>query len=679
MSDRSAGVNRSAAPGGSAGDGALHRQMLEKIAPPSMLIDEAHRAIHLSDSAGRYLLSSGGPVTTDATELVRQELRFDLSTALHKAFEHNQGTFCAPIPVQFGPTSCHVSLYVKPVSQDENPARYALVLFMESGAEGTEQGVMQQLTERAPIGDGVQRLQEELRTTQSRLRATREESAAVTEELRAANEELQSINEEYRSTSEELETSKEELQSINEELQTVNSELKLKLETVSQSHSDLQNFMAATDVGTLFLDPSLRIKRFTPRIADLFNITESDEGRSITDFTHQLHYDDMANHARAVIADLAPLEKEVESLAGGFYLVRMRPYRTVEDKIDGVVVTFVDITGRRKAEDALLTSQEQLRQEMRLVELSRAPIFVWDFDDGIVQWNRGSEELYGYSRHEALGREKEVLLQTSVPGSSFQALRASLLTNGTWSGELIHRAKDGHFLTVESQIELATIGSRRLVLESTRDITDRKRWDRRQQLLLRELSHRVKNTLTVVQAMVRQTWRTAKSNEDFLERFEGRLLSLSGAHNLLVDTLWKGAELGALARNQLKAYFGGEREPIHISGESVTLPPEMATPFGLILHELATNAAKYGALSTKQGTVTLNWEVSERNNERRLLVIWKELGGPTVTMPDQRGFGSTLIEKGLPTATVMHDFLPQGVECRIEVPLTESNHGEVSD
>ena len=137
--------------------------------------------------------------------------------------------------------------------------------------------------------------------TQRRLRTVREESESTNEELRAANEELQSINEEYRSTSEELETSKEELQSINEELTTVNTELKLKLETISRAHSDLQNLMAATDFGTLFLDTGLHIKLFTERVTDIFSITKADEGRPITDFSHQLKYDDLIKDIRAVL------------------------------------------------------------------------------------------------------------------------------------------------------------------------------------------------------------------------------------------------------------------------------------------------------------------------------------------------------------------------------------------
>ena len=207
----------------------------------------------------------------------------------------------------------------------------------------------------------VSGLREDLTLAQDQLRSSRQDYEATNEELRAANEELQSINEEYRSTSEELETSKEELQSMNEELQTLNAELKAKLDDTTRANSDLQNLMAASEGGTLFLDSQLRIRRFTPRIADLFNIAPGDEGRLITDFTHKLKYDSLAEDVGAVLRGLALIEHEIESSDNEWRLMRIRPSRRVDNRIDGVVVTFVDVTPVRRAQCALRAMDQRFR------------------------------------------------------------------------------------------------------------------------------------------------------------------------------------------------------------------------------------------------------------------------------------------------------------------------------
>src|SRR5262245_812649 len=328
-------------------EAAAHRRAIEQVAPPSILVDEAHRVVHLSDTAGRYLLPSGGPLSADLTELVRPELRFELRSALHRAFEQRRPTLSLPVRVRLNSATHPLQIQIKPL-EESGEWRRAIVLFIEGDAVAEALSGEQQVTDET-----MRHLKEELEITQQRLRTMREDSDAANEELRASNEELQSINEEYRSTSEELETSKEELQSINEELQTVNSELKSKLELISRANSDLQNLLAATDFGTLFLDSGLHIKRFTDQVKELFSITTSDQGRPITDFAHQLEYDDLVKDARTVIADLTPVRREVHSRKERWYDLRMRPYRTVEDKIDGVVITFVDVTERRSMEEQL--------------------------------------------------------------------------------------------------------------------------------------------------------------------------------------------------------------------------------------------------------------------------------------------------------------------------------------
>jgi two-component system, chemotaxis family, CheB/CheR fusion protein len=329
---------------------AEHRLLLEEIAPPSLLVDEAYNVLHLSETVGHYLKPTGGAFSSDATRLVRPELQAELSTALARAFVSGLAVRTRPVMVQFNGTSRPVSLLVHPASRHGR----ALILFLEESeltiaASESHNG--------ASKGEPTQ-AESELHLARKRLQSMREEYETTVEELRAANEELQSTNEEYRSTMEELETSKEELQSINEELHTVNQELKSKVEETMLAHSDLQNLFVATEIATLFLDRELRIKRYTPTAAELFNLMPADQGRPIGHLRANLTYPDLEADARRVLAKLTPIEREVPGEADGWFLVGLRPYRTVEDHIDGVVITFVDITTNKQHEQALRAAKE---------------------------------------------------------------------------------------------------------------------------------------------------------------------------------------------------------------------------------------------------------------------------------------------------------------------------------
>jgi two-component system CheB/CheR fusion protein len=530
--------------------GVEHRQALEALAPPSMLIDEGHRVLHVSETAGRFLLQPGGPLSTLAVDLVRPELKLDLQAGLHRAFEQEQPTLTLPLTVQFNGITNQVSLFVRRIKKD-GVSPTALVLFLEAGPAKPHGDEISISTEGSD-SQLVAQLRTELSTTQAHLRTSREQYETITEELRASNEELQSINEEYRSTAEELETSKEELQSINEELQTLNNELKLKLDAVSRAHNDLQNLMSSTDVATLFLSPNLRINRFTPRLTDLFSVTVGDEGRPISDFTNRLEYAQLSADAKRVLADLTSVERTIRSLDGRWYLMRMRPYRTIDDKIEGVVVTFVDVTERQEAEA---------------------------------------------------------------------------------------------------------------------------KWEARQKLLLGELSHRVKNSLAVVQSIVTQSLRSSGASQQAQDTISSRLHAVAKSHDLLVSNEWKGADLTAIARDQLGVHMGQDSSRVRLEGPPVYLSSEQATPFGLFLNELATNAAKYGALSTPTGLVTVTWEVIQADRGHRLRLVWSEQGGPLVNPPKADGLGSYLINQGLPDAQVEREFRRQGVLCTIELPLQLSERG----
>jgi two-component system, chemotaxis family, CheB/CheR fusion protein len=526
---------------------ALHQRALEVTAPPSILVDRGHQIVNMSEDVGRFIQPSGGQLRNNITELVRPEFRFDLRAALHRAFEHNQPSLTPPIPVRFNGTPHRVFLQVRPITLEQDHLRQAVVFFIEGDAvEEAEYG--KDSTERNQTSDSIiRRLKEELEMTRARVEESREEFENANEDLRAANEELQSTHEKYRSTAEELETSKEELQSINEELQTLNAELKTKLDGVSRTNNDLNNLMAATEGGTLFLDSDLRIKRFTPKMSLLFNIQADDEGRCILDFTHRLDYPEFTADAQVVLRDLKIVEREIGG-DGSWYLTRLRPYRTIDDRIDGVVCTFVDVTERRKIQEALRTNEARMR------------------------------------------------------------------------------------------------------------------------LLLSELSHRVKNTLAVVQSMARQSFSGDVSREEGLEIFANRLRALAEAHNLLVGSDWRGADFRELAKRQIGIYAKMDSKSVILEGPAIMLPPDVATPLALMLHELATNAFKYGALSSPAGTLRLDWGFLPDAAGPEFQFRWRESGGPEVVPPSKEGFGTWLIQNGLPEARVELSFPPSGAVCTVTMP-----------
>lgn len=350
----------------------LHRQALEAHAPPSLLVDAEANIVHVSETANRYLHFPSGVPSLNLYRAVLPELRLELRTALYRTLERDEVTLTAPVSVELRGQRRLVQLYITPATRGLAPP-LALVVFVDTPLpEGGTRPA------DAPAADGgdaqLRHLEDELEATKAQLRTTIESAETQQEELKAANEELQSVNEEYKSTLEELETSKEELQSINEELKTVNQELQERLKEISQANNDFLNLMAATDVATLFVDRQLRIKLYTPPLTNLFNIMPVDKGRPLSHVTHRLSNGDILGDIQRVHETLVPMEREVQRDDGRFYLMRMTPYRTSDDHIDGVVITFVDITARKQAELALQQAHNELEERVqeRTAELAEA-------------------------------------------------------------------------------------------------------------------------------------------------------------------------------------------------------------------------------------------------------------------------------------------------------------------
>lgn len=519
--------------------------------------------------------------------------------------------------------------------------------------------------------DQARRLHEELRQTQERLRASRSDHDNAMHDLRTANEELQSVNEEYRSTAEELETSKEELQSMNEELRAVNTELEAKLDSISTSHDDLQNIVTATEIGTLFLDPKLRIKLFTPEVARVFNIAASDIGRAITDFTHTLDYDGLEDDAAGVARDLAPREVEVATRTGRWLLVRLRPYRTFDDHIDGVVISFVDVTERRRSESRLREAHEQLAMATAASNLGWK---LWDTRTGDTTWDARGRDILGLSpaqngsddwlaRVHPEDRPRIAALATDrADGDAAFAVEYRVMLG---DGAVRHVLESGMFERDETGEPLRASGL-------LRDVTDRKTWEAAHLLPIGELNHRMKNMLAVVLSIAAQTQRSSSTLEVFAESFRQRFLALATAHNLLIQQSWGRTDLGTLVRATLASFLGDGQDRVRVDGPPVTLLPSATLSLTMALHELATNAVKYGALWNETGHVDLTWRAEGAGAARRFALFWQESGGPEVTPPTRKGFGSRLLERGVAReldGAVGLDYAREGLRCRMEFPV----------
>ena len=372
--------------------GELHLKLLEQYAPPSIVVNEEHEIVHLSEKAGRYLRFTAGEPSMNLFRVINPALQIELRTALFRA-SRGDGVqvLSAPRTVHLDGCAEVIAMEVRGIASAPSE-KYFLVLFRE-------QSELPARPKAAEAGDVARSLDDEVAYLKEQLNATVEQSEASSEELKASNEELQAMNEELRSATEELETSKEELQSVNEELSTVNAELKNSVEDLSRANTDLNNLMASTDIGTIFLDRQLRIVRFTPSAQMVFNLLPADLGRPLGDITHELHYDGLIADAEQVLDRLAVIEREVPMdehevpLDGKrWFLVRIAPYRTADDRISGVVATFIDITRRRGAEEEVRASGARYRT---LFELVPVAVYTTDAEGTIQEFNERATELWG--------------------------------------------------------------------------------------------------------------------------------------------------------------------------------------------------------------------------------------------------------------------------------------------
>lgn len=511
-------------------------QVLERHAPPHVVVNADGDILYYSSRTGRFLEAAQGAPSRQLLSMARRGLRLDLRSALREAVTTRQSVQRENVVVDSDDDRVQVlNITIEPLPDRRSGEAVYLVLFQPVGPTRDRSEA-----EKEPRdADDAAHLERDLRGTRERLQSTIEEYETALEEVKSSNEELVSVNEEAQSTNEELEASKEEMQSLNEELNTINAELSDKVEELDRANSYLKHLFESTEIATVFLDRDLVVRTFTPAASSFFNLRPSDVGRPLTELSNELDYPEMAEQIAAVFASGDPIIHHLaRDKRGCFYLVRLIPYRDSATKIQGVVVTLIDVTPLAAAEE-------------------------------------------------------------------------------------------------------------------------------HQKVLISELNHRVKNMLAVVTSITNRTVETSTSKEGFADALLGRLNAMSRAYAALSRENWTKVSVQDLIRQEA-APFGLDR--FALRGDPIELKPQQALSLGMVVHELATNAAKYGAQKQESGKVDVTWTCSETEFQ----MIWKEREGPRVIAPDQLGFGFSLVKGEIEYrlgGSVETKFPPDGLEVHLAFPF----------
>jgi len=450
--------------------GLLHRALLADFAPAAVLINRRYEILSVQGPVVDYLGFPPGELTKDLLALARPGLRTAIRGACQRAMQQHRAAIDqnARVKRQGKYTSCTVT--ARPIADPTVVDGLLLVTFEDRRAPrsaGQKKPARVAVPRRADQTI-VRQLEHELEATRADLQGTIDELETANEELKASHEEVMSMNEELQSTNEEMETSKEELQSLNEELSTVNSQLQDKVRELDAANNDLVNLLTNTDIATVFLDADLRIKRFTPPTARLLNLLPTDLGRPFRDIAPRIADAALLEDCRRVIEKLTPVETVVQADHTAAYLRRVLPYRTADNRIDGIVITWVDITRR-------LAAEAESRHLTAVLRDSNDAVALLDLEGRITGWNRGAERLYGYTEAEA--RAMHVRDLTPEPHQRIMDDLVRRMARGDVASESIdtqRTTKDGRTREIWLTITLLhdTAGQPDALVATERDVTE---------------------------------------------------------------------------------------------------------------------------------------------------------------------------------------------------------------
>ena len=632
----------------------VEREFLRRYAAPFALLSGTGEVLYLSQKMTELVRPVVGTPSTMIDAFLSPELRLPVRTALSEAEKTGAPMQIDNVLVSKDGAPRLFDVEVGPAGND-----FILVLSEARAVDAVDLG--------DAVGEREASNRDLLETENAKLRkqlaATMQEYETSGQELKSTNEELMSMNEELQSSNEELETSREELQSINEELETVNAELQENNRLLTRANSDLKNLFEATDLAVLFLDRGFCVRNFTPTTMELFGIRPRDIGRPISDLSSRIDYPDLEADAHKVDETLQSFEREVSVKASGqVFLMRIKPYRTTDNRLDGYVLSFVDITERKRYEETLKRNECELARQYaeleNLYDTTPIGLALVNRDYRWVRINESLAEINGFSVDEHIGQSFSELLpelsdvledicrkvfETGEPLLGLEIEGETHAAPGerrNWIGDYYPVWQDGSVFAVGVCV--------REVTDQARMVQRIQKQNDQQKLLLGELQHRVKNTLATVSSISKLLLKGVDDAAEYQARLQDRLSAISSTHDLLTDADWSKAKFSDIIRNEADPYEETEQERIRLTGPDLMLDPKQAMALGMAIHELITNSAKYGALSVEGGHIVVATARDSIDGTDRARIAWKEYNRPEIESPPSHvGFGSLVIERVL--------------------------------
>jgi len=642
-------------------DIAAEAQFLNLYAAPFAVINSHNSVVYLSEQMARFVKPSKGAPTAELDSYLARDLRLPIRAVITQTRESGEASETRNVLVEDGDRTRLFDIKASLMRDSD-----AIMIVLEEPRQPNAE-VLQAAADGQQY-PGRETVEHELFTTRQQLESTLAEYETSSQELRSTNEELLSMNEELQSTNEELETSREELQSINEELETMNAELNENNAQLRRANSDIKNLFESTEVATLFLDAQLCVRGHTPRTTELFGIRDRDTGRPLAELVQRFDLETLIDDIEEVGRSLSILEREVTiAKTKQTFILRVRPYRTTDNRIDGYVLTFFDISQRKQNEATLAQNANDLARQYgeleTLYDTTPVGLALIDRDFKWLRINAELAEINSFSIEEHIGTPQDELIP-DVNGKirelqdrvfeTGQPMLGMEVVGFTPNDPETERTWIADYYPVKSGDKVFAIGA------CVRDVTDERQLRRalahnlerveeseqRKSLLLAELQHRVKNTLASIAAIARFVARSSVSVDDMQNKLTTRLEAISRTHDLLTSKEWSELSIRQLLDSELAPFSKIADDRVETSGDDLILNPEEALAVGLALHELVSNSVQYGALAVEDGSVKIS--ISQGTNPAQAAFSWQENGSfDTPSEDGKTGFGRFLLETAI--------------------------------